>query len=144
MDSTGKPTANASFDEVDEMLSDLNLRVAALQLGPTTGVKPAAAGVKTDQNTANDDITSNRDNTGIPSKEQGKTGENDEDLGDPPLPDFLAEHHVREALRRANSLHMQRHGNPAVFSPRFDPLLGGLQTDDSLPFWGGCGETFCP
>ncbi len=66
MESTGKPTAGVSVDEVDELLlSDLNLRVAALQLGPTTDVDPATTGVETGRNTNTDDITSNRVITGI-------------------------------------------------------------------------------
>jgi hypothetical protein len=46
--------------------------------------------------------------------------------GDPQLPAFLAEHNVAEALMRANTLHMQRHGAHAVASPRFVSHAGDL------------------
>jgi hypothetical protein len=52
------------------------------------------------------------------------------------MPAFLADHNVAEALRRANALHMQRFGQPAVLSTRFDPAFshGGV-TD-----FGGISE----
>ena len=84
-----------------------------------------------------------RNATGISHPESGNADENADDIGDPPLPDFLAEHNVADALRRANSLHTQRHGNLAVFFPRFDLHAGGLQTDGNFPF-GGNGERFSP
>ena len=43
------------------------------------------------------------------------------------LPVFLDEHNVAEALRRANTLHAQRVGHPAVLQTRFAPTgnIGG-------------------
>ncbi len=43
------------------------------------------------------------------------------------FPAFLDEHNVAEALRRANTLHTQRVGHPAVLQTRFTPTgsIGG-------------------
>ncbi len=65
MESTGNPTPGVSFDEVGELLSNLNLRVAALQQGPTADTDPAMTGVETGRNTVTDDNTLSRNNTGI-------------------------------------------------------------------------------
>ncbi len=50
-------------------------------------------------------------------------------------PAFLAEHNVVKAIRRANSLHMQRAGHPAVLSTRFDPasVSGGGAAFEEAP-----------
>jgi hypothetical protein len=47
----------------------------------------------------------------------------------PPLPSFLGDGQIREAMRRANTLHQQRHGFPAVPPTQLDNLG-----------WGGSGN----
>jgi hypothetical protein len=68
----------------------------------------------------------------------------DENLehGDPPLPAFLAEHNVAEALMRANTLYLQRHGTHAVGSPRFVPHVAdvGFSSSRFAPFSGEVGS----
>jgi hypothetical protein len=139
MEFTGLTQADVSIDDVDELISDLNLRVAALQQGPVPNTNATTIGVETVPSTTDEVNTLHRANTGISHPGSGKRGENADDIGDPPLPEFLADHNVADVLRRANSLHAQRHGNLAVFFPRFDPHTGGLQTDGNFPF-GGNGE----
>ena len=134
MDSTGKPT-ETNLDDVDSLLTNINDQMAALQLN----LEPSTS---TNAHTA-----SSEGPTGDPTQDSANTSKVsdggrfvDETLshGDPPLPSFLAEHNVGEALMRANTLYAQRHGTYAVTSPRFVPHVvdGGPISGRFAPFHG--------
>jgi hypothetical protein len=57
------------------------------------------------------------------------------EVGDPPLPVCLTESNVAEALRKADSLHMQRYGQPSVLSPYFASPL--FEVDAGRPVTSG-------
>jgi hypothetical protein len=59
-----------------------------------------------------------------------------DDAETPPLPAFLRDTQIREALARANNLHVQQHG-PPVFSLSPSPPQQALQTLPDGRGWGG-------
>ena len=102
-----------SADEVDTLMSDIQRQMEQHSVSPTVGRVGDG-----DQPALSSSTVFAR------SREVTSNHSSEQNVGSSPLlPAFLAEHNVAEALRRANLLHMQRVGYPAVLSTRFDPAL---------------------
>jgi hypothetical protein len=129
MDSNGD-TPDTSRGEVNTLISTISGQMTSIQLQLNQGTSnntnirgsPRPAGLA-----SNGEITS--------TSSVGRFVDENLEHGDPPLPAFLAEHNVAEALMRANTLHLQRHGTHAVDSPRFVPHVSdGFQLQSFCAF----------
>ena len=133
MDSAGKITDTPSED-VDILLASITDQMASIQLQLNPG--PSTNTTASTRERPTGDITQGSGNTS--NFPVGRFVDETLEHGDPPLPDFLAEHNVGDALVRANTLHMQRHGTHAVASPRFVPHVvdAGSVPGRFAPFHG--------
>jgi hypothetical protein len=98
-------------EDVDTLISTLH------GLGVQLGGSAASLGFNSDSAAGTSSRTMHT--AGFTSNFSLETRAAELEVGDPPLPAFLTETNVAEALRKANSLHMQRYGQPSVISPYF-------------------------
>jgi hypothetical protein len=133
MDSAAKIT-DTTLEDVDTLLTSINGQMASIQLQPNPEPNTNTTARTSERPTGG--LTQCADNTSI--FPIGRFIDETFEHGDPPLPDFLGEHNVGEALMSANTLHMQRHGTHAVASLRFAPHVGdvGSISGRFAPFHG--------
>jgi hypothetical protein len=123
-------TVDTSVDEVEALMSNLQSRLAR-QIAQHSTPPTATSADNTPLHLHAEDSTQIVGNTSIPLDEQnGQNGPSS-----PLMPAFLADHNVAAAIGRANALHTQRVGQPAVLSVRFDPtfLHGGVADFGGIP-----------